>query len=347
METLVDLAKQGIQNLIANCAKVDRGEKVVLLSDQSTVEPGAATLVKDAIEERRARADIIWADATARSARSGLTTGIQPLLGEQVEMLLSADKVISSISAELLLKQLRPGVRPPLVIVNLFHTLEDLASEHARFPWDLARAIYEVMEHETFPVGSQWKITSPSGTELVGTVGDASSRARYLDERRSEHIRCFYSHAYVPVASAHAEGTLVVDYTGGAMREPAYDPPHLFIERNKIAHIKGGRHRRKWVDEYRSALERQVERFGESALILDSWHGGANPAAVPIPEFTGTASPKVMHFHVGRTTGRSGDYASANIGLFTLEVDGRRIIEAGRLLILDQLKTKEAVDTVF
>lgn len=47
-----------------------------------------------------------------------------------------------------------------------------------------------------------------------------------------------------------------------------------------------------------------------------------------------------MHFHLGRLK----DPISAGISHHTVEVDGRKVVEAGRLLILDDPKIKAAAE---
>jgi hypothetical protein len=68
-----------------------------------------------------------------------------------------------------------------------------------------------------------------------------------------------------------------------------------------------------------------------------------NPKArVPSPDNPAlqgaTSGPGLMHFHVGRTL----DPISAGVLNHTVEVDGRKLYEGGKLLLLDDPKIREA-----
>lgn len=235
----------------------------------------------------------------------------------------------------------------PTLISNLFCTLDDIASGHARYHWGAARAIYEFVENELLQVGRRWTITTPSGTNVSGIIGVKSQRASYLDERQADYRRTFHSGAYCPAASESAEGIIVCEYTGGSARRPCYNPPVISIENNRVVSIEAGRNSRFWVDQYKDGLDEKVQRFGEKARTVDSWHGGANPAAECIPGLLGYGGTRMMHFHLGRTAGRSGDYLAAEISHHNLKLDGHKIYENGKLVILNHPKVKSALEPRF
>jgi len=343
MTQLLELAKQGVCNLVHNCAAVAAGDKVVLVNELGKVQNEFVTLISETVNEEGALCNLIWIEASASDPYTGQPRELS-LSATETEAIFSADKVITSVREDLFSKYLPHKGKVPLLISNLFCTIEDASSEHARYHWGMARAIYDLIEKEILQVGRKWRINTPSGTDLSGIIDDASSRASYLDEQRSEFRRAFHSGAYCPAASGEAEGVIVCEYTGGATRSPCYDPPMIFVKKNKITGIEGGRHLRRWVELYRNDLDQKVKRFGERARIVDSWHGGANPGAECIPGIIGNGGTRMMHFHLGRTTGKSGDYIAAEISNYTLEVNGKKIYENGKLSVLDHPKIKSAAE---
>src|SRR2546430_3755983 len=50
-------------------------------------------------------------------------------------------------------------------IINNFYTLEQMGSDHARMPFGVVSAIYELFE-ETCALGSKWRITTTTGTDV-------------------------------------------------------------------------------------------------------------------------------------------------------------------------------------
>lgn len=342
MEDLARLAKEGVLNLVGHCAQVKPGEKVVVVNERGKIEEALLTLITDALRDKGALCTPLWVEPESSNPPGGSSVFFPRAV---IEEIVSADKVISSIRDEVFFKHLSKAEKVPLVVTHLFSTLEDMASEHARYHWAMGRAIYDLLENDIFRVGASWKITSPSGTEISGSTDQVSTRTRYRDEQTAPFLRSFHSGAYRPVATAEAEGVIVCEYTGGASRLPCYDPPVIYVEKNEITRIEGGRHLRRWLDQYRSGLEEKVQRFGEAARVLDSWHGGANPKAECIPGIVGNGGTRMMHFHLGRTTGKSGDYLAAEISHHTLEIDGKKVYENGKLAILEHPKVKSAAAT--
>jgi hypothetical protein len=342
MEPLIVLAREGVRNLLDHCARVAKGDNVVVVNERVKIDEALVRLVIDVITERGGAGKVLWVGGDGAPASQTAQTKIT-FSAEDAEMIAAADKVISSLRDDVFV-ELSARYKLPLVVTHLFFTIEDMASEHARYHWGMVRAIYDFLETDVFQRGASWRITAPGGTDARGRIDDLSARARYRDEQTAPFLRSFHSGAYRPAAVADTEGAIVCEYTGGASRLPCYDPPVIEVAKNRITEIRGGRHLRRWTDEYRSSLEDKVRRFGEAATVVDSWHGGANPRAEAIPGIVGNGGTRMMHFHLGRTTGKSGDYLAAEISHHTLEVNGEKIYENGKLCILDHPKLKAAAD---
>ena len=340
----VESAREGIRNLVNNCAEVQAGELVVLVNDPALIEKGVGTLIEEAVQANGARGAVIWVEPQGPNAapRQG-KGGPFSLTAEDVAMLLNADKVIAHADQETVTRYLADADKQPLLVTNRAGTLEDMASATARYPWGLVRAIYDLMNQELFPVGSSWRITSSGRTDLRGVVGEKTLRSIFFeDEIHAKNLARSFTNAsaYLPVASTEADGTVDVEWLGGrAELHPAHDPPCLEIKQNKIVSIGGGLQERQWVDEYWDATESLMHQFGEKALVVDSWHSGAHPWSS-----SWAGGTRHLHFHMGRTSGKLGDFVFAGIKDYTLTVDGQAIVKDGRLAILDHPKVKAAAE---
>lgn len=221
-----------------------------------------------------------------------------------------------------------------------------MASGQARYPWPMVRAIYFRLE-EIFSASDSWRITSPAGTEISGKIAKGSEVAdAYFTQEAAgaRFIRLFPGEVYSPVGSLKAEGRIVVEYINVRDTRPWQEPATLTIKDDGIVRIEGGSCAR----EIEREIDGNIGRHGDKAAIVDSWHGGMNPRAkVPgaeEPEMTfimATSSPGLMHFHLGRLK----DPISARISNHTVEVDGRKIYDRGRLMILDDPKIRLAAES--
>ena len=341
-DELVTLAREGVRNLVDNCVEVQAGELVVMVNDSSRIDKDLSALIEERIRIRGARAVSVWVEPTETLTPPKPVRGAAfTLSADQVAPLLKADKVVAQADPDTLARYLADSDKKPLVVTNRLGTLPDMASAPARYPWGIARTIYALMEQEMFPVGSTWHITAPGGTDLRGVVADKALRAVFVEDvqRSGNRGRLFQFPNYLPIASKDAEGILAVDWMEGRALKAAHDPPCLEIQGNKIRSIGGGLQQKQWVEEYWVATERVIQRFGDSALELDSWHGGAQPWAT-----AWALGTRHLHFHMGRTTGQEGDFVFAGVRDLTLEVNGSAVIRNGRIAFFDHPKVRAAAE---
>lgn len=334
MSVDLELSKQGAVNLVVHCAEVQNGERVVMISERGRVHGDLPVYVAEAVEDAGGEGELLWVEA--------LPEGLA-FTDEQMTVLSSADKVIASVRDTSCLRDSLKGADVALLVWNLFTTVdelnpESLASEHARYPWKIAKAIHDRLE-ELFIPGRKWRITAPSGTDLSGVFGDFSARASYREDLWDEwsgRSRTFHGSVYRPVASLEANGVIVGQFTGGSRRVPVETPPIFVIEKNELVTIEGEAKAQVLIEQYKRNLDVLVGRFGKNATLVDSWHGGTHPRAEPAQNLLGNACTQYMHFHLGRTTGIPGDYITAEISDHTIEIDGRPIYKNGELLVLDE-----------
>ncbi len=319
--------REGVANLIDNCAEVKQGETVLLLNERGEAEPDLIEVIAESVRAAGGREQVMWLD---RPERGGGPGAAPPISDELATAIRSADKVIAlyPLSDRALVQTL--GESPSVLIANtMFRTQEDFASNHARYHWGMANAIYHRFEKELFAPGRRFRLANPAGTEISGVIGPFSERARQLDEYRVPFSRSFNSPAYIPVSTTQCEGQAVIEYTNGFRRDPIDHPPTIVIENNLLVRVEGPPEAKRWVDEYARNLDDRAERLNRAdANKVDSWHGGLHPTAECIggPRgLIGNANTDMAHFHVGP----DGEHMAAQWGRLILELNGERIIDGG------------------
>jgi hypothetical protein len=330
---IMEPVKEGVWNLVNNCAEVKKGDDVLILNETGKVDKELATLITDAVKESRAEYHVMWGESIGRSSAA-----IPKVL---IGALLSADKVISNYTLNRAVLDEYTKGKGVTQINNTCRTPSLMSSSHARYHWGMVRATYSRLE-EIFSAAKRWRITSPAGTEIWGDIGKGSEVADAYFAREAaalRFIRVFPGEVYTPVGSLKAEGRVVVEYINMRDNAPWEETATLTIKNDKVIKVEGGVRAKQLECE----IETNLKKHGEKATKLDSWHGGMNPKArVPTPENMtlqgATSSPALMHFHLGRLK----EPISAGILNHTVEVDGKKIYEGGRLLILDDPKIKEA-----
>lgn len=335
MGTGVGPMQEAVANLVQNCAQVQRGERVLLLNEQDAMDADVVGLIAEAISAAGATPRVIWEAPPERDAA---------IPGELLEAIASSDKVIAHfpLSPSALEESLGPD--PGVVVVqSMFRTKQHFVSEHARYHWGMANAIYERFQNELFAAGRKWRFASPGGTEISGVIDALSERARQLDDNQAPFCRSFNSPAYIPVASRGCEGRAVVEYTGGFRRIPLDHPPTLVIENNIIVRAEGPPEAKRWVDQYAKVLNERSERLGvPDANKVDSWHGGLHPTAECIGGdigLVGNAGTKMAHFHVGP----DGAHIAAQWGDLDMWLDDEPVMANGRYAAeFDDPKLREA-----
>lgn len=317
----------GVNNLVQNCAEVQRGEKVLIINEQGAMDAAVADLIAERVRAAGASPEMVWADAP-EGGPPGM--GGDSIPDELLRAITAADKIIANYPLRDRALEPRLGPNPKVLVVHsMFRTEEHFASEHARYHWGMANAIYERFEKELFAEGRRFRLAGTGGTDVSGVIGPVSARAQQLEDERASFSRSFNRPAFIPVASLGCEGQAVIEYTGGFRRVPIDHPPTLVIEGNKITRVEGPPEAKRWVEEYAKVLDERLEQVGPEAGKVDSWHGGLHPTAecTPGPRgLIGNASTNMMHFHVGP----DGAHMQAQWGRAILELDGEKVIENGK-----------------
>lgn len=329
----MDKVREGVQNLVTHCAEVQKDDSVLILNEYGKVDDEIAGLILEAVKATGAEFHVMWGESIERGRRDVPKV----VLGA----FLSAGKVISNFSINRAVLDEYTRGKGVIQINNGCRTAQMMSTPHATFHWSMVKAIYGRLE-EIFAEGEQWRITTPAGTEVSGKIGKGSDVAdAYFaaEAEASRFIRVFPGEVYTPVGSIDAEGTIVAEYINIRDSQPWDQTARLTVKNSRVVKVEGGAE----AERLETEIEENVKKYGDNATIIDSWHGGMNPKArVPTPENRvlqgATSGPGLMHFHVGRTL----EPVSAGILYHTVELDGRKIYEGGKLLALDDPKIHQA-----
>ena len=329
----MDQLTEGVRNLVQQCAEVKDGDEVLILNEFGKVDEEIAKLIAEAVKATGAAYHVMWGESVERSAKALPKT----LIGA----ILASAKIISNFSLNRALLDDYTRGKAIVQINNMARTANLMASNHARYHWGRVRAIYSRLE-AIFSAARKWQITSPAGTEIGGEIGSGSevADAYFAEEAEaSRFIRVFPGEVYTPVGSKGADGKIVVEYINMRDSQPWEETVTLTIRNNKLTKIEGGSR----AQQFEKIMEANVKAHGDKAALLDSWHGGMNPKArKPTAENMSlqgaTSGPALMHFHLGSQK----EPISAGILYPTIELDGRKIYDGGKLLALEDAKIKEA-----
>jgi hypothetical protein len=320
----LERARDGIRNLVEEVASLQAGERVLILSEYGRVERELPDLIGETVKAVGGEYHVVWAEP--------IESPSQPAPPVLMAAMHAADKIIYNVPAgspsdrliSPLARYFDKDEGPPR-ITNNFCSLEHIGSDHARFSWRTASAIYDLVEEIGFG-GKTWRITTPGGTDIGGKIGQVSSRQAMLEGQKSPFSIVFPHRIHCPIGSVEASGVIAVDHCAiPPMR--IENPPLVHIENDRVVRVEGGGE----AEAYRKALEANEQRWGEAATYLDSWHSGLNPHAPNVTGFIGHGCSARMHFHIGR----SDTYTSAGVIRHTFVVDRKTILDDGRLAILE------------
>lgn len=321
---MTDITKLAVQNLVFDCAEVRPRNRVLILNEVDAVESEVADLIEAAVRASGADAAVAWHDPISVDA------GVPKDL---VGAMLAAHRIIFNgrISRTLLDRHFKG--RQIVRINNYARTMQALTAADAQYSWRSVMATFRRIE-TIVETASRWHLASDKGTDLHGTIGNPTLIADAYFAREIEGtrwIRVFPGEVYAPVGSVDAEGTIVVEYINNRDQVAWASPIELHIRNNRIVDIMGGDSSRRSA--FEAMIDANVGRYGDAALVVDSWHGGMNPKARS-PGADGSlygagTSPAMMHVHLGRVL----DPISAGILRPTVRVDGTPIIDRGTLAI--------------
>jgi 2,5-dihydroxypyridine 5,6-dioxygenase len=352
----------GARNCLLDCGGVKAGDQVLILSltgdNANPVDDDAVRALAAVCQEVRARPQVLYATGMERGwwdhpsrIVMGAFTG--------------ADVVVNNTQAiGRPLRVVRQAMfeQGVTMVRNMATTAEVLASDWARFPFQVSDAIYRRMG-EWFERGHSWRAVNDNGTDISGGFGPPSRTqsglSAYNIRRGGTRNRPFPLGVCSPVTSLGANGIIVTDRTipveARRLGVPEFgfsEPVRITVEDNRMTHLDGGPE----APRLRLFFEEMERRIGEDAWNLSSWHAGFHPKArVPETKETGELlvhrawhnHPRTFHFHLGGSKLKADfDYPymwhiSVEMDDTTVFVDGEKLYDCGRPTIYDDPEVRE------
>lgn len=323
----------GVENCVVDCGAVQRGQAVYVVSEEGAVDREVANAVAALARDRSARVEVVWGPKIPKERAEDIPLDV-------FDAYAKADVLFShypSLKREVLQRHF-PGearVRVP----NRARTVALMSSPWASFPYSLQRTTALTIDALSVP-GKNWRVTSPSGTDVRGVFGSPDSavaQAYFVEQEDGRARRNFPGGVHSPVMALATEGVIVADHLAGfkQMNKPA--PLRLELKEGRVVSITGG-----------DAEGAMIAAIGRTDGYIDSWHAGVNPmTVVPIARAENPTewysyshcSPTIIHFHVGRSN------APIDVACFhhTTIIDGTQLYDNGRLLIWDDPEVAQAI----
>ncbi|MCY4260482.1 MAG: hypothetical protein OXC91_09500 [Rhodobacteraceae bacterium] len=331
---------RGIDNLLFGCARIEKGDRVLLISEEEGLgycDADAVEATADRCRDFGAEADILELPFQRENVR----------INDTISRQFSQSDAIICFSR--LFDQLRFADFPNCqkCIINYAATVERLASPFGTGD----QAAFEVLKHclETLIADSdEIVVTCPNGTRFQGPGLRPHHR---FDETR---VRRFPLLVFAPVLAAQYSGRVAMPKVLLGTGRNFYEPYCLYCDGILHAHFSNGRLtgfdglaadvRR--ADDF---LDFVAERYGHDRNFVHSWHAGihpANTASVSVYDNnilwsnSSFGNPRILHFHAcGREL--PGDI-TWNVLDPTIAIDGMEVWKDGRLAI-DRRPGAEAI----
>ena len=349
-----------INDLLDHCAKVQRGQEVVLLAHidglyggDNFVDQEAISWIQAAIQWRGANASVLWIDEPARIH----AWRFPPVL----KAALTACDVFINNSFDIVWEELLDfrqfcHEQKMLMVRNFATTAPLLCTAWAQTPYELVSEI-RYQASTPFKEGEVWQLTDDNGTHLEGII-DPVRNPKVLafttySVRREEAgpYRPWPEWVYPPIRLSNTSGIFIFDrmlswwsrYIGIS---PYFNKPiRLTIKNCRITKIEGGEE----ANALRRFLSSMCERVGEVVYDFSCLHFGVHPqAAVGLHQCPNVLYHRLIdhshcsniHVHIGSETPPNSNYrywmhCTGDIRTATFRVGNTFVHDRGRLTALD------------
>lgn len=352
-------AAQAIDNLLDDCAAVQRDQHVVILAaidglygGTNVVDETAIGWLQEGVQARGAYATVMWIDLPVRRnviwpeipTRESVWHIPRPVKS----VMRGADLLISNVldfSTEEELKEwpeLLAETKVPFVR-NMATTAGLLSSAWARTPHKFVSEL-RLRTAELIRPNTRWELTNPNGTHLEGVVGPPPG-GTYTEARGRRTP--FPEGIYPAINPINMQGELVFDRMLPTWARDI-GVPHRFahpviatITENYIVKFEGGAEA-KILQSFYAELAKVLGE--DHAYEMRAPHGGVHPAAWIRPslcpneeyrEFLHSFHPSSIHLHLGNH--RYNDdfpyclHAAPELRGSTLKVDGKVLHDGDQL----------------
>jgi len=352
-------AAQAIDNLLDDCAAVERDQHVVILAaidglygGTNVVDETAIGWLQEGVQARGAYATVMWIDLPVRRnviwPDIPTTKSVWQIPRPVKSVMRGADLLISNVldfSTEEELKEwpdLLAETKVPFVR-NMATTAGLLSSAWARTPHKFVSEL-RLRTAELICPKARWELTNPNGTHLEGIVGPPPG-GTYTEARGRRTP--FPEGIYPAINPINMHGELVFDRMlptwarDIGVPQRFERPVTVTITENYISKFDGGAEA-KILQSFYAELAKVLGE--DHAYEMRAPHGGIHPAARIRPslcpneeyrEFLHSFHPSSIHLHLGNH--RYNDdfpyclHAAPELRGSTLKVDGKVLHDGDQL----------------
>lgn len=337
--------REGARNLLLNCVGLRRGERLLLVREDSRHGYYDDAAPQEVEEQARGLG------AQVETVTAPLIEGPEDFPQEVAAAMAGADHTVffSRIG-----DQVRFLALPGGGTKTMCYALDAgfLGSSFCRLPHGLLEEIKRRFERALARAG-EWRITCPLGTDFSGSFAAGSAESEAAEDFS---LKLFPVTTFRPVGCGTMSGRVALAHWLMATASHSYEPFEVMLEEPVFAVIEGGRirdleGRPDLVARVRAHYDMVAATFGLDRDIVHSWHAGINPktfyprpAAGELERWGGVSfgSPRYLHVHT------CGDYAPGEIAwsLFdaTVLIDGETYWQDGRFVFLDRPEIRGLLD---
>lgn len=334
-----------IRNMIVDGCEIQPGHDVLILNENGVTEPVIADLIEDECRSLGARVFVMWADTV---------TGPEDIPETLVRAFERPDVTIFNHMIAGLMRMV-PMEGRGMKMLNFLQTWNSMGSAFGQVPY---RIWLETLKHLVPAITSakSWRITCPNGTDFRGEMKLHGHKPKGKDAGTGDGftVRTFPLGVCPVIDSMEANGTIAVRWltpSGIHVFEPngveLPDTVLVKIENGRAVDFSGSPEA---VAKLREYLDFVGEKVGKDPYIVNSWHAGINPRCTA-PEgpaagldrwmYMAHANPRIVHLHtVGEA--QPGEMSVPVLDA-TIEFDGRKLWENGRLVALDDPALRDQV----
>lgn len=285
-------AAVAISDMLDNCAQIQEGQEVLILSQidglhggDNLVDELAVSWIQAAVQNRGANASVIWIDEPAKAHAWRIPPVVKAAL-ESTDVMInhSFDLVAEEIME---FRNLFDDVEFKFIMVrNFATTVPLLCTAWAQTPHEL---VSEIRYQASVPFkegaeGATWQLTDDNGTHLEGIICPSDNPLFPIYTTRRFEVggyRPWPEWVIPPIRIKDTSGIVVFDrmlswwsrYIGIS---PFFeDPIRLTIENCRIKKIEGGRE----ADALQRFLKVMVKYLGDGVYDFTGIHTGVHPQA--------------------------------------------------------------------
>ncbi|WP_448508055.1 hypothetical protein [Immundisolibacter sp.] len=340
--------RRAARNMLIDGCEMKAGDEVLILNENGITEPAASDIIEDEARKLGGRVHVMWTDTVK---------GPEDMPPSVVKAFESPDVTIFNHMIAGVLRMV-PFNGRGMKMLNFLQTWDQLGSPFGQVPY---KVWLEVLKNLGPRLGSakSWHITCPLGSDLSGPIpqpGQSPKQAKADAKATGDGftLRTFPLGVCQVFDSMQASGRLVVRWltpSGIHVFEPngiaLASPVMIEIHHGRITGFDGDPQA---VAQLRAYMEKCGGAVGKEPYIVNSWHAGINPrcAVTAGPDqgldqwmYMVHANPRIVHFHaIGPV--QPGEMSIPVVDP-TIEFDGEKVWDAGRLVFLDRADVRDKV----